>query len=233
MGTRYDSRILRGMEKMLETRQKRLDAGERPIGWKVGFGAPASLKSLGLEAPLVGFLTDAVLLRSDSTLSLAGWTKPAAEPEVAVYLGDDLPGESDRETARAAIAAMGPAVEVADVNFLPQDVVAILTGNIYNRHVILGKSDTARAGCVLDGLIGRVYRNRQKIATVTDLQALTGNFIDIVQHVADLLGSMGQLLRAGEVIITGSILPPLWIETTEEIEFELDPIDVLKVTLDI
>ena len=60
MNTQYNAHILRGMEKMLAARRKRLEAGEKPIGWKVGFGAPASLKSLGLEMPLVGFLTDAV-----------------------------------------------------------------------------------------------------------------------------------------------------------------------------
>jgi 2-keto-4-pentenoate hydratase len=229
---RYDARILHGMEAQLKSRQDRLDAGEKPIGWKVGFGSPASLKSLGLDAPLVGFLTDKVLLPPGSTLSLAGWTKPAAEPEVAVYLKEDLPGITDRETAQAVIAALGPAIEIADVNFPAQDVEAILAGNIYNRYVILGKSDISRAGCILDGLVGRVYRNGMETAEVTDLQALTGNFIDTVQHVANLLSSMGQMLHAGEVIITGSILPPLWVESREEIQYELDPIDTLRVRLE-
>ena len=68
---------------------------------------------------------------------------------------------------------------------------------------------------------------------MTDLQALTGNFVDIVQHVANLLLSMGQMLRAGEVIITGSIVPPLWIESTEEVRYELGSIDTLRVKLEI
>jgi len=233
MDTHYDPRVLRGMEKMLTARQKRLDAGEKPIGWKVGFGAPVSLKNLRINMPLVGFLTENVLIRSDSTLSLASWTKPAAEPEVAVYLKGDLPGVTDRETAQAAVGALGPAIELADVHFPPQDIEAILAGNIYNRHVILGKSDKSHAGCNLDGLVGRVSRNGQVISTVTDLQALTGNFVGIVQHVANILASMGQMLHAGEVIITGSIVPPLWIELTEEVAFELAPIDALKVTLEI
>lgn len=228
----YDSRILRGMEKLLKLRQGRLDAGEKSIGWKVGFGAPASLEALRLDAPLVGFLTDKVLLDSGSALSIAGWTKPAAEPEIAVYLNRDLPGVSDRETIQAAISAIGPAIEIADVHFPPNDVEAILAGNIYNRHVILGKSDNSRAGCTLDGLVGRVYRNGQEIATVTDFQVLTGNFIDIVQHVANLLASLGQMLRSGDVIITGSIVPPLWIERDEEIRFDLDPIDKLTIRLE-
>ena len=233
MNTPYDSRVLKGMEKLLEARQKRLDAGEKSIGWKVGFGAPASLESLGLEKPLVGFLTDAVLMRSDSKLSVANWTKPAAEPEVAVYLKEDLSAVIDRETARGTISALGPAIELADVHFPPNDIEAILAGNIYNRHVILGKSDGSRAGCNLDGLVGHVSRNGQEIAAVTDLQTMTGNFIDIVQHVANLLLSMGEMLHAGEVIITGSIVPPLWIESTEEVRYTLDPIDTLGVRLEI
>jgi 2-keto-4-pentenoate hydratase len=233
MNTNYDSRVLRGMEKLLEARQKRLDSGEKPIGWKVGFGAPASLKSLELDAPLVGFLTDNALVRSDSALSVAGWTKPAAEPEIAVYLKRDLPAVTDRETVQAAIAALGPAIELADVNFPPQDVEAILAGNIYNRRVILGKSDPSRAGCNLDGLVGHVYRNGQEIAAVTDFQAITGNFVDIVQHVANLLSAIGEKLRAEDVIITGSIVPPLWIESTEEVRYELEPVDVLRVGLEI
>jgi len=229
----YEARILHGMEAQLKSRRERLEKGENPIGWKVGFGAPASLQNLGLSAPLVGFLTEHVLLPDDSTLSVSGWTRPAAEPEVAVYLKQDLPGITDMETAQAAIGALGPAIEVADVNFPPQDVEAILAGNIYNRHVLLGTSDVARAGCNLDGLVGRVYRNGRETAAVTDLQALTGNFIEIVQHVANLLASVGETLRAGEVIITGSIVPPIWIESTEEIHFHLDPIDKLKITLEI
>jgi 2-keto-4-pentenoate hydratase len=233
MNIQYDTRVLRGMEKMLAARQKRLDAGEKSIGWKVGFGAPASLQSLGLEMPLVGFLTDAVLQRSDSTISVVGWTKPAAEPEVAVYLKKDLPALVDRETAQKSISALGPAIELADVHFPPQDIEAILAGNIYNRHVILGKSDMSRAGCNMNGLVGKVYRNEQETAVVTELQAMTGNFVDIVQYVANLLLSVGEMLRAGEVIITGSIVPPLWIESAEKVRYQLDPIDTLTVGLEI
>src|SRR5574342_1257469 len=103
-----DPRILRGMEKQLRLRQERLSAGEKRIGWKVGFGAPAALERLGLAAPLVGFLTDKILLPSNTTVSIEGWTKPAMEPEIAIYLGVDLTGDTDRETARAAIASLGP-----------------------------------------------------------------------------------------------------------------------------
>ena len=228
---RSDPRILRGMKTQLRLRQDRLDAGEKLLGWKVGFGAPAAMERLRIDAPLIGFLTDRTLLRSDAALSLSGWMKPVAEPEIAVYIGNDLSEGSDRETTRAAIASIGPAIELADVDFPPVDVEAILAGNVYNRHVIFGRSDSSRAGCVLDGLVGRIYRNGKEMAATTDPQALTGDLINIVRHIADLLAALGERLRAGEMVITGSIVPPLWIESKEEIRFTLDPIDTVSINL--
>ncbi|HET7089907.1 MAG TPA: hypothetical protein VFL17_14820, partial [Anaerolineae bacterium] len=55
--------------------------------------------------------------------------------------------------------------------------------------------------------------------------------VDIVRHVADLLAALGERLRAGEVIITGSIVPPLWMESKEDIRFTLDPIDTISISL--
>jgi 2-keto-4-pentenoate hydratase len=226
-----DPRILRGMEKQFEQRRDRLNAGEKSIGWKVGFGAPAALERLRLDAPLVGFLTDKTLLPSNATVSITGWTKAAMEPEIAVYMGKDLTEASDRVRTRAAIAALGPAIELADVHFPPDDVEAILAGNIYNRYIILGRADPSRAGCILNGLTGRISRNGQNMPPVTELQAMTGDILYIVSHVANLLSVFGETLHAGEVIITGSILPPLWIESSEEIHYNLDPIDTIFVSV--
>jgi len=226
-----DPRIVRGMEKQLQLRQDRLNAGEKSIGWKVGFGAPAALERLRLDAPLVGFLTNKTLLPSNATVSIEGWTKPAMEPEIAIYMGKDMPEAFDRERTRMAIASIGPAIELADVNFPPDDVESILAGNIYNRHVILGQIDPSRAGCNLDGLIGRISHNAQELPPITDLQALTGDMIDIVRHVAELLFTLGERLRAGEFLIAGSIVPPLWVEAKENIIYTLAPIDTIRISL--
>ena len=218
-----DPRILRGMAAQLDRRRKRLGAGERPLGWKVGFGAPAAMRKLAIKAPLIGFLTDQALVATGTAVSLAGWSKPAAEPEIAVHMGRDLPAGGDRDTVKAAIAGLGPAIELADVDRPPEDVEHILFGNIYQRHVIVGPCDASRAGGAVDGLRGYVARNGSAFALASDPQALTGELIDIVRHVADTLAVFGETLRAGQIVITGSIVPPLWVEAGEEITFELDP----------
>lgn len=227
-----DPRVSRGMSAQLAHRRELLDAGQKPLGWKLAFGGPAALERLRINAPLVGFLMHNAVLPSGSTLSLSNWKKPAAEPEIAVHLGKDLPAGSDRRTAMDAIAGLGPAIEVADVDDPSEDVEGTLARNIYQRHVILGQKDVTRAGGILDGLTGHVVRNGSELASVTGceaLQTLTGELIDIVRHVADLLGVFGETLQAGQIIIAGSIIPPIWVQAGEEIIFRLTPGDTISI----
>ena len=224
-----DPRILRGMAAQLGRWRDCINAGEKPLGWKVGFGAPAAMKKLGITAPLVGFLTDRALRPSGTMISLAGWKKPVAEPEIAVYMGRYVSAGADRDTVKAAIAGVGPAIELADVDREPDDVEQILAGNIYQRGVVLGACDTSRAGGVIAGLQGRIVRNGVDFAQTSEPEALTGELIGIVRHVADTLATFGETLRSGQIIITGSIVPPLYIADGEEIVFELEPIGSVSV----
>lgn len=226
---RDDPRVARGMAAELGQWRRRVAAGEKPLGWKVGFGAPAAMERLSIKAPLVGFLTDRALLASGAVVSLSGWTKPAAEAEIAIHMGQDLPGGASRTATRRAVAGLGPAIEIADVDSPPDDVERILAGNIYQRHVILGPCDTSRAGCVMKGLTCRIARGGSEPANITDPQAMTGELVGIVRHVADLLEACGVRLRAGQVIITGSITAPLWVEPGEALTFTLDPVGSVTV----
>jgi 2-keto-4-pentenoate hydratase len=229
-----DPRVVRGMRAQLELRRRRLDGGDQPLGWKVGFGAPAMLERLGISGPLVGFLTRGARVRSGESISLTGWTKPVAEPEIAVHIGRDVAAGADREAAAAAIAGISPAIEMVDLTSPPEDPEHILGGNIYQRHVVLAGaglgSGPARAGAAADGLTCRIIRRGSETARTADPQANTGEWVSIVRHVADLLAAFGERLRAGEIIITGSVVPPLAIEPGEEaIAFEVDPIGGVAV----
>ena len=43
-----DPRIARGMEKQLAVRRARIAAGETPLGWKVGLGAPPATRTTAI-----------------------------------------------------------------------------------------------------------------------------------------------------------------------------------------
>ncbi|MEQ1775875.1 MAG: fumarylacetoacetate hydrolase family protein [Burkholderiales bacterium] len=227
-----DARITRGFALQLAERRARIAGGEKPLGWKVGFGAPAAMKMLGIDAPLIGYLMHRALLANNACVALNGWQKPAAEAEIAVHMANDLDANADRATIQRAIAGIGPAIELADVTFAPDDVEKILAGNIYQRYVMLGACDTSRAGARLDGIRARLLRNAIEIGNTADPQAATGEIIGIVGHVATLLSLHGERLRAGEVIITGSITPPLFVAAGESLEYSLEPVGTLKVQFD-
>ena len=226
-----DRRVSRGMAVQLAQRRARLDAGEKPLGWKLAFGAPAALERLGISGPLVGYLSERAKLPSGTTLAVAEWTKPLVEPEIAIYLGKDLPGGGDRDAACAAIAALGPALELADVARPQLDIEETLCGNINQRNVVLGLRDESRARGSVAGLVGRLRRNGAEVAVTSDPEAMTGDLIGLVRHVADLLCAFGETLRSGQIIIAGSIMPPVWIEAGEEVVFTLDPIDTISVRM--
>ena len=90
-----DPRVKRGMAVQLERRRALIAAGGKPIGWKIGFGAKPIMERLKISGPLVGFLMQSGHVASGGTISLAGWTNPVAEPEVAVYMGKDLAAGAD------------------------------------------------------------------------------------------------------------------------------------------
>lgn len=224
-----DRRIRQGMARQFELRARRLASGERPIGWKVGFGAPTALERFSLPGPLVAFLTDATVLEPGTSVSIGGWTRPVAEPEVAVHMGLDLPGSAQEDRIRASILALGTAIELADVYTEPENVEEILADGIYHRGLVLGRPDPERAGGRLLGLAASIMVDGREIAATAELEALTGPLVDTVGYVAGYLADAGTVLASGDVIIMGSVVPPIPIRPGQELVYELKPLAPLSL----
>ena len=185
------------------------------------------MERLGIAAPLVGFLTDRSPLPSGDAPRIGDWARPVVEPEVAVRLGADLPPGGDRAAAVGAIAAIAPAFELVDVDPPPTDVVEILAGNIYHRHVILaGEANVDPAAFA--ALRASVAHDGDE-RTVADPQAVTGELVGLIRHVADLLGEFGASLRAGEIVICGSIVPPIGVSPGDAVAYRIDPAGAISL----
>ncbi len=225
-----DRRVAAGMRAQIDFRKRRFNEGAHQVGWKVGFGAPASLQKLKLTAPLVGFILDRAMLPSGAKVSLYGWQKPAAEAEIAAYIGHDLPAHASRDEVRRAVVAIGPAIELADIDSSTEDVEGVLAGDIFQRHVILGPRDIMRQGARLSGLKGRLTRSGQDIPVPSDLEINIGDVLGIVRHVADTAAAIGDRLRAGQFIICGSLTAPMLLDANDTgVDFALEPIGGISV----
>jgi 2-keto-4-pentenoate hydratase len=75
-----------------------------------------------------------------------------------------------------------------------------------------------------------VFRRGAEAATTSDLEANTGRLIDIIRNVAATLGAFGEKISAGEVLIAGSVVLPVMLETDEDnFAFELAPVGRVSV----
>ena len=189
--------IEQGTEAMLMRRAKILDAGAKPVGWKVGFNVPEIQQKLGIDAPLAGFLT------TDSLIEDSWDDYPVVvESEVAVEIGDD--GRS--------IVALLPALELADPPDLDLEIEQILAGNIFHRAVAFGpRVETTDPGA------GRILVNGEEQHAVKP-----EGLERMVQAVAARLEAAGEELRAGERIITGVLAPPYEAKEGDTVRLELD-----------
>ena len=211
----------------LTERRRWIEAGEASLGWKLGMGVPAAMAKLGTDAPLVGYLLERARVDDGAAVSLDGWFNPKLEPEIAVHLGADLAPGASREEAEAAIAGLGVAIELVDLDPGADDPEAILAADIFQRHVLLGPMVE---GASASGVAARALKNGDEAASTGDATEATGDPVDLALHVATVVGEAGESLRAGEVVICGSVVPALDVAPGDTVEVELDPLGSLRVS---
>jgi len=211
----------------LTERRRRIEDGEASLGWKLGMGVPAAMAKLGTDAPLVGYLLAPARVEDGGTVSLDGWGTAKLEPEIAVHMGADLAAGASRADAEAAIAGLGPAIELVDLDPSADDPEAILAADIFQRHVLLGP---VTEGATAAGTSARALKNGDEAAATDDATEATGDPVDLVLHVANVVGAAGEGLRAGEVVICGSVVPALDVAPGDTVEVQLDPLGSLTVS---
>jgi 2-keto-4-pentenoate hydratase len=198
-----------GTAAMLTRRREILTTGAEPIGWKVGFNVPEIQQRLGIDAPLAGFLT------TDSLVEEGSWDDypVVVESEVAVELGDD--GRS--------IAALLPALELADPPDLELEIEQILAGNIFHRAVAFGpRVETTEPGAA------RILVNGEEQHSI-DAERTRANLEAMVEAIAARLEAAGEELRAGERIITGVLAPPHEAKEGDTVRLELDALGSVEL----
>jgi 2-keto-4-pentenoate hydratase len=192
---------------MLLRRRELLAQGAEPVGWKIGFNLPAVQEKLGIDAPLAGFLTTDGLLEDGAEVSLDDGPL-IVESEVAVELGDD--GRS--------IAALLPALELADQPDLDQDVETILAGNIFHRAVAFGpRVETDAPGAA------RILVNGEEAHAVPAERA-GAHLSAMIDAVAGRLAAVGEELLPGQRIITGILAPPHTAGAGDTVRVELESV---------
>ncbi len=192
--------------------QKRIELdGEKVIGKKIGVTSKAVQNMLGVHQPDFGYLTDAMVVDESESLSLTTkMIQPRAEGEIAFVLKHDLigPGITASDVLRATDFVV-PCFEIVDSRIEDwkikiQDTVA---DNASCGYFLLGSqaADPRKLDLSTVGMV--VELNGQVVSTGAGAAALGASPISCVVWLANTLGRFGVPLKAGEVILSGSLVP--------------------------
>jgi 2-keto-4-pentenoate hydratase len=200
-----DARVSTGMRAQLRSRRQALELGADHVGWKIGLNPPEVLERLGLDEPVVGYLTSATELGDGDSYTISGGTNVAVEPELGLQIDGD-----------GAVVAIAPALEVVDLD-TPLDQLATVIGeNVFHRGVAFGDWGTAEPPAHARVMVGDEVVAEPDLP---DADALAAT----VRTVARRLEEAGERLRDGDRIIAGSLVPALPARPGDDIRLVLDP----------
>lgn len=206
--------------------KRRCDAGgETLIGKKIGVTSAPVQEMLGVFQPDFGFLTDAMHYEDGAAIPISGnLIQPRAEGEIAFRLKSDLkgPGVTEQDVLDATETIM-PCFEIVDSRIdgwkiKIQDTVA---DNASCGVFTLGSNEVDPREFDLPGLKMRIFKNDELHSEGLG-SAVQGNPLTAVAWLANTLGEFGIPFRAGEVILSGSLVPLIPVVAGDRMHLELE-----------
>jgi 2-oxopent-4-enoate/cis-2-oxohex-4-enoate hydratase len=189
----------------------RVAEGEKVIGKKIGVTSAAVQNMLGVDRPDFGYLTDHMVVEEGEPLSLSTkMIQPRAEGEIAFVLKQDLEGPGITVAdVLSATDFIVPCFEIVDSRIRDwkikiQDTVA---DNASCGYFLLGQEAIDPRGIDLSTCGMVVELNGRLCSTGAGAAALGASPVTTVVWLANTLGRLGTSLKAGEVILSGSLVP--------------------------
>jgi 2-keto-4-pentenoate hydratase len=182
---------------------RRVAAGERQIGWKVGLTAKPIQEQFGFHEPVF-----ACVLETQPTGHVFGAAElihPGFETELCVRLGAGLEGIVSLEQVRAAVDVIHPAFEIIETRGDMQQIALAMADNGQQRSVVIGAPVQLAPTMELDQVEARVQLNGNEVATGLGA-AVLGNPLNSIRWLAEKLGQYARQLRPGDIVMTGSFV---------------------------
>jgi 2-oxopent-4-enoate/cis-2-oxohex-4-enoate hydratase len=189
---------------------RRLSSGEKVIGKKTGVTSKVVQTALGVHQPDFGYLTDVMLFPNGADVPIGKTLiQPRAEGEIAFFLEKDLtgPGVTNEDVIRAT-ACVKPCFEIVDSRIRDWKIKIgdTIADNASSGVFLVGQdaADPRSVDFVTCGMV--VWKNGEVLSTGAGAAAL-GSPVTCVAWLANTLGAWGIPLKAGEIILSGSLVP--------------------------
>jgi 2-keto-4-pentenoate hydratase len=205
------------------------------VGYKVGLTSVPMQTFCGINHPIAGVVLAKRVHRSGTTARLEDFGRLGLEFEIAVRIKSDIAGDEKPLTASTIephIDGVCAAIELVDdrsADYSNLDVRSLVADNSWNAGIVL--SDFAPAWPNLEAALGKATKDGAAIGEGHGRDIL-GHPFNSVAWLAGQLASRGQRLKAGQVVMTGSVMKTIFPSEAASYRFELEGVGAVEVRVE-
>jgi 2-keto-4-pentenoate hydratase len=205
------------------------------VGYKVGLTSATMQAFCGIDHPIAGVVLASRVHRSGASVRRSGFGRLGLEFEIAVRIKSDVPVTATPMTADMIAPHIGgvcAAIELVDdrsADYAGLDVLSLVADNSWNAGIVL--SEFATAWPDLEAVPGRATRDAVAIGEGHGRDIL-GHPFNSVAWLATQLASRRVGLKAGQVVMTGSVMKTVFPDAAASYRFELAQIGFVEVQVE-
>lgn len=205
------------------------------VGYKIGCTSAVMQQYIGIPHPCRGGIFESGVHPSGVSLCASNFVRVGVECEVAVRLAHDLvPSERSftADTVAEAIESYLPAIEIVDDRYVEWQTLGaptLVADDFFAAGCVLGAPVARAAAPDLLDVVGRAFVNGREVGRGTGADVL-GHPHNALAWLADHLAGSGKNLRAGQIVLTGSLVKTAWLSAGDRVAMELEGLG--RVTAD-
>ena len=191
-------------------------------GAKIATTTKVMQELMGINHPCGGAIFARTIHTSPATLRTADFVNLRLESEIALKLGADLPASGapwTRDKVAPAVTGAMPAFELIEdrnANYTHTEAASLIVENCWNGGVVIGTAKSVPAGDLV-GIAGRLTIDGKAVGAGSAEDPFA-----TLAWLANHLAERGRGLKAGMVVITGSLIPTVSIASGQRAVFTVD-----------
>jgi 2-oxo-hept-3-ene-1,7-dioate hydratase len=213
-----------------EVAQRKIAAGAKLIGHKVGLTSKAMQRSSQIDEPDYGHLLDSMMIADGAKVAHANYCVPRVEIELAFVLGKPLkgPGIGLPAVLRATEYVI-PAIEIVDARIKDQrKIFDTVADNGAAAGIVIGGRPVGPMDIDLRWVGGIMYRNSEVEETGVAAGVL-GHPALGVAWLANKLGQHDVGLEPGHIILAGSFTRVVFAKRGDTLHADFGPLGGIAV----
>ena len=195
-------------------------------GAKIATTTKVMQQLMGIDHPCGGAIFSRTIHRSPAKLRAADFVNLRIESEIALQLGADLPASGapwTRERVAAAVVGALPAFELIEdrnADYAKTEALSLIVENCWNGGIVVGTAKAVPIAVTVNDLVGIAGRLTLggKLIGEGAAEDPAATLAWLANHVAE----RGRDLKAGMVVITGSLIPTVSIAPGQRAAFAVE-----------